>query len=131
MKLKDKKNIRIDDNNLLPLVNIIFLLLIFFMMAGIIEKKKDLYNINLATATIESYVEEDKSILYLYGNGNIRLNDKKIKIHNLEKLLTENDKKDLLVAADATITAKTLNKTLEILNKIKVNKLTLLTLKNE
>ena len=129
--MKNNKTIKLNDSNLLPLVNIIFLLLIFFMMAGIIEKKKDLYNVKLANATIESYVEEDKTILYLYNNGKIRLDDKIIKIRDLKESLTDDDKKDLLIAADGTITAKTLNKTLQHLNKINVNKLTLLTLKNE
>ena len=35
--MKDKREY--DDDGLLPLVNIIFLLLIFFMIAGVIEKK--------------------------------------------------------------------------------------------
>ena len=37
LKIKDKREY--DDDGLLPLVNIIFLLLIFFMIAGVIEKK--------------------------------------------------------------------------------------------
>ncbi len=39
MKLIAKKKREYDDDSLLPLVNIIFLLLIFFMIAGVIEKR--------------------------------------------------------------------------------------------
>ena len=39
MKLITRKKREYDDDGLLPLVNIIFLLLIFFMIAGVIEKK--------------------------------------------------------------------------------------------
>ena len=55
MKLKTRDTIKNNDDNLLPLVNIIFLLLIFFMLAGVIAKQKDLHNIDLASATIEKY----------------------------------------------------------------------------
>ena len=39
MKLANKIKREYDDDSLLPLVNIIFLLLIFFMIAGVIEKR--------------------------------------------------------------------------------------------
>ena len=39
MKLENKIKREYDDDSLLPLVNIIFLLLIFFMIAGVIEKR--------------------------------------------------------------------------------------------
>ncbi len=38
MKLKNKEKREYEDDGLLPLVNIIFLLLIFFMIVGVIEK---------------------------------------------------------------------------------------------
>ena len=38
MKLKTKSKKDYEDDGLLPLVNIIFLLLIFFMIVGVIEK---------------------------------------------------------------------------------------------
>ena len=45
MKLKNKEKREYEDDGLLPLVNIIFLLLIFFMIVGVIEKNivKDNY----------------------------------------------------------------------------------------
>ena len=46
MKLKNKINKIYNDDNLLPLVNIIFLLLIFFMLAGVIAKQKEMYDVD-------------------------------------------------------------------------------------
>ena len=57
MKIKNKINITHNDDNLLPLVNIIFLLLIFFMIAGVIAKQKEMYDVDLATAVIDKYSE--------------------------------------------------------------------------
>ena len=52
MKIKIKRNKTNNEDNLLPLVNIIFLLLIFFMLAGVIAKQKEMHDINLASAVI-------------------------------------------------------------------------------
>ena len=38
MKIKSKTKRNYEDDGMLPLVNIIFLLLIFFMIVGVIEK---------------------------------------------------------------------------------------------
>ena len=65
MKFKNKINKNYSDENLLPLVNIIFLLLIFFMLAGVIAKQKEMYDVNLASAIIDEYVEQDKHILFI------------------------------------------------------------------
>ena len=62
MRIKTKKKVLNNEDNLLPLVNIIFLLLIFFMLAGVIAKQKELHNVNLASAIIEEYNEDNKNI---------------------------------------------------------------------
>ena len=69
MRIKIKKQIEKNEDNLLPLVNIIFLLLIFFMLAGVIAKQKELHNVNLASATIEEYIEKDKNTLFINADG--------------------------------------------------------------
>ena len=85
MKLKNKTNKTYNDDNLLPLVNIIFLLLIFFMLAGVIAKQKEMYDINLASAVIDEYVEKDKHILFIKSNGEVIFNDEAITIKTLDE----------------------------------------------
>ena len=58
MKLRNRNKHVTNENGMLPLVNIIFLLLIFFMIAGVIQKQKELYEIDLGKATIDKYVEK-------------------------------------------------------------------------
>ena len=59
MKIKNKINITHNDDNLLPLMNIIFLLLIFFMIAGVIAKQKEMYDVDLAATVIDKYSETE------------------------------------------------------------------------
>ena len=137
MKLKNKFNQddKITDSNLLPLVNIIFLLLIFFLLAGVIEKKRDLLNINLPEATIEQFTGKDRPELHIYPNGKIKLDGSDVTLKNLSDSLKKRypqlKDSELLVTADADITSKHLNEFLLILDRTKVKKISLLTLKNE
>ena len=126
MKLKDKINQKYNDDNLLPLVNIIFLLLIFFMLAGVIAKQKEMYDIDLASAVIDKYIEKDKHILFIKSNGEIIFNDETITIKTLDEKLKSIDDKNIIIAADKLVTTGKLNNILIKLNKNKISNVTLL-----
>ena len=123
------------DSNLLPLVNIIFLLLIFFLIAGVIEKRRDLFDIELPQATLEQFSAKVRPEMHIYPNGKIKLGDSNVTIKNLFKSLNRKYPKleaaELLITADANVTSEHLNQILLILNQAKVKKISLLTLKNE
>ena len=126
MKLKNKINKTYNDDNLLPLVNIIFLLLIFFMLAGVIAKQKEMYDIDLASAVIDEYIEKDKHILFIKSNGEIIFNNEAITIKTLDEKLKLIDDKNIIVAADKLVTTGKLNNILIKLNKNKISSVTLL-----
>ena len=126
MKLKNKINKTYNDDNLLPLVNIIFLLLIFFMLAGVIAKQKEMYDIDLASAVIDEYVEKDKHILFIKSNGEVIFNDEAITIKTLDEKLKLIDGKTITIAADKLVTTGKLNNILIKLNKNKISNVTLL-----
>ena len=126
MKLKNKINKIYNDDNLLPLVNIIFLLLIFFMLAGVIAKQKEMYDVDLASAVIDDYIEKDKHILFIKSNGEIIFNDEAITIKTLDKKLKSIDDKNIIIAADKLVTTGKLNNILIKLNKNKISNVTLL-----
>jgi len=132
MKLRITKSKIDNSDNLLPLVNIIFLLLIFFMMAGVIEKTKKLNDINLATVTIEEYQENNQPILFINKNGQLILDDTPVTLENLKNNLESvSDEKKLLIAADGDLISQQLNEVLTELHDSKISKVTLITLKNE
>ena len=126
MKLKNKINQKYNDDNLLPLVNIIFLLLIFFMLAGVIAKQKEMYDIDLASAVIDEYVEKDKHILFIKSNGQVIFNDEAITIKTLDEKLKLIDDKTITIAADKLVTTGKLNNILIKLNKNNISNVTLL-----
>ena len=131
MKLKNQKPVATNDDNLLPLVNIIFLLLIFFMLAGVIAKQKDLYDVDLASATIEDYVEQNKNVLFISKNGLLILNDIKINKTDLKSKLGQIKDKNILIAADGSLGSTQLNNILLILSDSDIKNVTLLSHKNE
>ncbi len=131
MRIKVKKQIIKNEDNLLPLVNIIFLLLIFFMLAGVIVKQKELHNVNLASATIEEYIENDKNILFINIDGSLTLNDQPIKKSILKDKLVLLNSDSIIVAADGSLDSSSLNKILLILSASQIKNVTLLSNENE
>ena len=127
MKIKIKRNKNNNEDNLLPLVNIIFLLLIFFMLAGVIAKQKEMYDIDLASAVIEEYIEQDKNILFINSVGEIVFNDIPIAFSELDDKLKSIKDKNIIIAADKNVTTGKLNKVLIQLSKNKITNVTLLT----
>ena len=131
MRIKAKKKILNNEDNLLPLVNIIFLLLIFFMLAGVIAKQKELHNVNLASATIEEYNEDNKNTLFINVDGSLTLNDQLITESTLQAQLVSLKTEDIIIAADGSLDSSSLNKILLILSASQIKNVTLLSNANE
>ena len=123
-----KKNIKPkNDDNLLPLVNIIFLLLIFFMIAGVVQKQKELYEVELGTAVIENYIDSDDKTIFIRKDGTIVFDGKGISDNELKTYLKEIEEKEkLVIAADGKITSERLNKILLILTRENIERIVLL-----
>lgn len=128
-----KKNIKSkNDDNLLPLVNIIFLLLIFFMIAGVVQKQKELYEVELGTAVIENYIDSDDKTIFIRKDGTIVFDGKGISDNELKTYLKEIEEKEkLVIAADGKITSERLNKILLILTRENIERIVLLTNAND
>lgn len=128
-----KKNIKPkNDDNLLPLVNIIFLLLIFFMIAGVVQKQKELYEVELGTAVIENYIDSDDKTIFIRKDGTIVFDGRGISDNELKTYLKEIEEKEkLVIAADGKITSERLNKILLILTRENIERIVLLTNAND
>ena len=90
MKLKTKSKRDYEDDGLLPLVNIIFLLLIFFMIVGVIEKNILKDNIELPKVTLDRFENKDVAKIFYDENKNIYLNDMLINIKDLRQSIKTN-----------------------------------------
>ena len=132
MKFAEKNIKTKNDDNLLPLVNIIFLLLIFFMIAGVVQKQKELYEVELGTAVIENYIDSDDKTIFIRKDGTIVFDGKGISDNELKTYLREIEEKEkLVIAADGKITSERLNKILLILTRENIERIILLTNAND
>ena len=102
------------------------------MIAGVIQKQKELYNVDLGKATIDHYTERETHTLFINKDGSITLNDQDVSFSVFEKTISQlNKKSELLIAADKELTAAKLNRILLILNNQSIKKIFLMTSKND
>ena len=83
--------------NLIPMINLIFLLLIFFLLTGVISKK-DSNDISRPESEFGSEVEIDnQNIVFTINKENeILYENKKLKIEELSNFILSKDKKYIL-----------------------------------
>ena len=110
-----KKSIS-DSIDLIPMINLIFLLLIFFMLTGVI-KKKDIIDIKRAESIhgVESKVLNDETLLSLNQDGKIYVNNILTELDNLESSINFSNSK-LVIDVDKRVKILEFNK---LLDKIK------------
>ncbi len=128
LKIKDKKEY--DDDGLLPLVNIIFLLLIFFMIAGVIEKKIVKDNLELPSAELSRFENKNVTKIYIDKDNNYFLNDKIISNENIIIYIKEKKIKEVILIADKFLLISDISKLLNNLHKNNIKNIKLLSNRN-
>ena len=83
MKLQTKKKREYDDDGLLPMVNIIFLLLIFFMIAGVIEKRIINDDIELPAAELNRFENREVTKIFVNKDNIFFINDEVTDINKI------------------------------------------------
>ena len=126
MRLKTKSKRDYEDDGLLPLVNIIFLLLIFFMIVGVIEKNILKDNLELPKVTLDKFENKDITKIFYDGNKNIFLNDRPIDIKDLSKMIKTSEVKDVVLIADKSLLITDINIILFELKQNQINNIKLL-----
>ena len=126
MRLKNKSKRDYDDDGLLPLVNIIFLLLIFFMIVGVIEKNILKDNLELPKVTLNKFDNNDITKIFYDENKNIYLNDTPINLKDLRKKIKTSEIKDVVLIADKSLLVTDINIILFELKKNQINNIKLL-----
>jgi len=128
LKIKDKREY--DDDGLLPLVNIIFLLLIFFMIAGVIEKKIVRENLELPSAELSRFQNNEVTKIYIDKDNNYFLNDKVANDENIIIYIKEKKIKEVILIADKFLLINDISKLLNNLHKNNVKNIKLLSNRN-
>jgi len=115
------------DMNLAPMIDIVFLLLIFFLVASTL-------NMNEVQATIQlpgTNTVEEKSIkeivLYITKEGRVFLGKEKIGWEQLSDILyefmIENETKEVTVYADREVDFQYIVNMLDLANQLKINQI--------
>ena len=126
MRLRNKSKRDYEDDGLLPLVNIIFLLLIFFMIVGVIEKNILKDNLELPKVTLDKFENKDVAKIFYDENKNIYLNDTPINIKDLGQIIATSEIKDVVLIADKSLLVKDINIILFELKQNQINNIKLL-----
>ena len=130
MKLITKKKVEYDDDSLLPLVNIIFLLLIFFMIAGVIEKRITKDDIELPTADLERFEHKEITKIFINENNIFSVNSEIIDINKIPSHLKANKINEVVIIADKKILIKDINPLLTKLYENNIKNIKLLSSRN-
>ena len=130
MRLKNKDKKEYDDDGLLPLVNIIFLLLIFFMIAGVIEKKIVRDNLELPSAELSRFENKEVTKIYIDKDNNYFLNDKVTSNENIIIYIKEKKIKEVILIADKSLLINDISKLLNNLYKNNIKNIKLLSNRN-
>ncbi len=130
MKLKNKEKREYEDDGLLPLVNIIFLLLIFFMIVGVIEKNIVRDNMQLPKVELDKFENKDITKIFYDADKNIFINDEIININDIGKKIKSLKVTDVILVADKSILISEMNSVLLELNKNQITNIKLLSTLN-
>ena len=126
MQLKNKEKRDYEDDGLLPLVNIIFLLLIFFMIVGVIEENIVRDNMQLPKVELDKFENEDVTKIFFDADKNIYINDEITDIDGISKKINSLKVTDVVLVADKSLLISEINSVLLELKKNQINNIKLL-----
>ena len=115
------------DDNLIPMINIIFLLLIFFMLAGQITLSADVV---LPSSISESEMDSNPRQLSLQADGILRLDGEVVEASKLVSALAGlelNAGAPLIAHVDANLPASALDPLMAAAESLNISSLTLAT----
>lgn len=121
---------RNDEERVLPLINVVFLLLIFFMLAGRLAAS-DPFEVSPPASQSEAPAERQQVLVLLGADGQLALDNEVVEAGALRQSvaarLSENENLGVRLKADAAAEASEVVAVMELLREAGVERLTLLT----
>ena len=116
--------------NLVPLINIVFLLLIFFMLSGTLSKK-DLFSVDPPESYTGSSAEAPEITILISNKNKISLDDKIFSNVDLEnyliKLLEKQNIEEVLIKADGNASSGALSEVIRIVRNTGIKRAAIVT----
>ena len=130
MKLVTRKKREYDDDGLLPLVNIIFLLLIFFMIAGVIEKRIVKDDIDLPSAELNRFENKEVTKIFINKSNIFSINNEITNISKISAYLKSHKINEVVIIADKSLYINDVNILLTKLHENNIKNIKLLSNRN-
>ncbi|MGB5793848.1 ExbD/TolR family protein [Poseidonibacter sp.] len=114
--------------DLTPLIDVVFLLLIFFIVASEFKKNETILNLSLPNSASKENIVEKKAIVIELSEKKLAYKTSEIDFMQLEQKLSLLQKdSQLTVKIDKEVKYKRVVKLLDILNKLQLSNLLLIT----
>ena len=130
MNILTKQKKRARSPNLVPLINIVFLLLIFFMLTGTL-KRSDIFDISPPESLTGADAEAPELVLLISKSNKLALNNQNIEFSELNtKLLNivqEYPLQEVLIKADGKATSGTLSKVINVIREAGIKRAAIVT----
>jgi len=130
MNILTKQKKRARSPNLVPLINIVFLLLIFFMLTGTL-KRSDIFDISPPESSTGADAEAPELVLLISKSNKLALNNQNIEFSELNtKLLNivqEYPLQEVLIKADGKAASGTLSKVINVIREAGIKRAAIVT----
>jgi len=114
--------------DLTPLIDVVFLLLVFFIVASEFKKNETLLNLTLPSSASSEQITKKEEIIIEISKEKIAFKAKEISFEELKiKLSTMDTKLPVIVKIDKEVKYERVVKLLDILNELKLSNLMLVT----
>jgi biopolymer transport protein ExbD len=123
-----------EPDNVLPLINVVFLLLIFFIMTGALHAV-DYFNVNPPSSSSEFEGSLDDTVILIGGDGRLAIDNKEVDEVDLQlsvsDKLSTNSGAIFRIKADGRVDAVRVVEVMELIEAVGVRRVMLLTLEPE
>jgi len=119
--------------DLTPLIDVVFILLIFFIVSSVFKKEELVLILDLPSSNAQELEIEPKEISLEISTGKFAIYGNEVSIEELEKKLSEvtNKKNSVIVRIDKNVVYERVVSVLDILQKYDLNNLSLITKKGK
>ncbi|MDI3547410.1 MAG: biopolymer transport protein ExbD [Halanaerobiales bacterium] len=115
------------DLNLAPMIDVVFLLLIFFIVASTLNIREVKTTINLPDTEAVEKRRETEIAIVITEEGKIYLGEKEVSLNNLRNFLEErlkhSSKRDVSIYADKKVAFQQVVRVMDVVKKLKVDNL--------
>jgi len=130
MNILLKNKIKTKKPNLVPLINIVFLLLIFFMLSGTLTKK-DFFQVDPPESYTSANAESPEIIVLISKNNKISIEDNFINKKDLKTILINklelHNIEEVLIKADGNSDSGTLSDVIKIIRSVGIKRAAIVT----